>query len=934
MNNLQSPPTLRSFAEKPLAREDLVRLVRLALDCGEAHYARMAALAWLTSFPGDLPVTLLHAKAMLKEGLVRQSLPILDNLCQTDPELLEAAQLLADTRQKMGLNSAAEAEACVFALGGAPKNPAALPKWAGSLRSARQPQAPEPVLAESAAGGPQAKAAIPAPVALEPGEVPDDIHQALLENPTTPLAAVTHLIHLHTHHPIPAAVQSLAQAYHQRWPRCLQFTLILADTLMDTGANEKAVALLHQVAAQDISAEVAKRLWSGGNPYASLWSAQVEINHQSPSAPQRIPIPAAVAAALGWNQLVSGIQPSTGPIPAVEAPTEPLAQEPEPQAFQPPQPSLPEQTQSEQPQPEPYVSTSLKEVREALSKSAQNIHKPELARLDGRFPEYVLLASRQGLVNAYGTEGADRVDVALRQLIPAITGRKTWNCLLHYPDAPQLSSMPALRRLAPVTPGDPWAFKLALTDLDKYLAEQGEMIGAVLIVGGPEVIPFHRLPNPIDDDDAEVFSDNPYSTRDENYFIPEWPVGRLPGGSSSQPDLLVQGLEKIARYHTLQARPLPWPRRLIAEVRRLLLEAGFPLPKTVSSLGYSAAIWRRASLSVFRPIGDPRALQVSPAASDQPAAPDLDNTASTPPIKLNASLGYFNLHGAIDASEWYGQRDPAEPGNEPEFPVALSPADIPTGSPAFSLNGKKSLVPQIVFSEACYGGHITNRSVDEAIALRFLQAGSLAVAGSTCISYGSISTPLIAADLLGRTFWRFLGEGCVAGEAMRRAKISLAREMHRRQGYLDGEDQKTLISFVLYGDPLAQSEVTGHGPKSTLRATLPQPVQTVCDRSAAPGEGTPVPDEVIAQVKTIVSQYLPGMAGARLSYTHERAGCHHAGHNCPSGQFGAKTLPSQQPDRQVVVLAKQIQQAQHTHLQYARLTLDPQGKLVKLVVSR
>ena len=36
-----------------------------------------------------------------------------------------------------------------------------------------------------------------------------------------------------------------------------------------------------------------------------------------------------------------------------------------------------------------------------------------------------------------------------------------------------------------------------------------------------------------------------------------------------------------------------------------------------------------------------------------------------------------------------------------------------------------------------------------------------------------------------------------------KAKIELVQEMNKRQGFLDGEDQKTLISFSLYGDPLS-----------------------------------------------------------------------------------------------------------------------------------
>jgi hypothetical protein len=55
---------------------------------------------------------------------------------------------------------------------------------------------------------------------------------------------------------------------------------------------------------------------------------------------------------------------------------------------------------------------------------------------------------------------------------------------------------------------DPWKLKLALADLDQALSKKGAMIGALLIVGGPDVVPFHKLPNPTDDMDREVYSDN------------------------------------------------------------------------------------------------------------------------------------------------------------------------------------------------------------------------------------------------------------------------------------------------------------------------------------------------------------------------------------------------------------------------------------------
>jgi hypothetical protein len=269
-----------------------------------------------------------------------------------------------------------------------------------------------------------------------------------------------------------------------------------------------------------------------------------------------------------------------------------------------------------------------------------------------------------------------------------------------------------------------------------------------------------------------------------------------------------------------------------------------------------------------------------------------------------------------------------------DYPVAIRPADV--------LNSGRA--PQIVFSEACYGAHIINKSADEALALKFIQVGTQAMVGSTCISYGSISPPLIAGEFLGHTFWSNLREGLPAGEALRRAKIALAREMHTRQGYLDGEDQKTLISFVLYGDPLAVPVGMETSAKSVLRAArAPMNLKTVCDLSHEEDAAEPVPQEIISFVKGVVEQYLPGMQGANLTMSLEHLDCES---NHPERQTKAsapRNISRKDPPaarqhfqlaRKVITLSKDVPQPTHIHHHYARLTLDAQGKLVKLVVSR
>jgi hypothetical protein len=931
-----------------LSRSLVLTLLRTAIDVGETRFARNTALSWLTAYPGDLNVSLLHAQALLRDRNNRggtnfaRALPILEGLCQLDPEYLEAQELLAQCKIA-GHGSPGDTYESLAALGGR-LNPKAGPqKWGVLLKQARQ--------ALNAPGSPT----------LDIAE--QLVHQALVANQSGPLPAITHLkVQARRGIPLPS-MRNLAEHYHERWPNCLHFALILADSLMDGGESDRAVALLHQAAARDVSGQVPVRLWGKEHPYKTLWPERLQI-------PWDMALPAAVASALGWNQLPAETHEGiSSTLPAEILLPDPVAhslpplthledlQQPDFFTKESPQAAIkPEKPQSkpsrcnEEDDPEAFteaetreiVAEALLSVQNELDRVAKNMKQTQLSRLDGRFPVYVIFTSRRGLEAQYGPQSMVLLNEAMKELAEAVQARKTWNALLYYADdgfANRGNSGAASIKMNPARENDPWSLKLALTDLDEALRKQGEMIGAVLIVGGPEVIPFHQLPNPVDDADVDIPSDNPYGTRDENYFIPEWPVGRLPGGSGTDPGPLVHILREIARRQKELGKRKPWYTRWW----QALLDRFWLSPMRVRpSMGYTAAIWRRASLSVYRPIGEARSMLVSPPVQvpigtngSEPHTIALDENSKPralgTSIALNlhpAKLGYFNLHGLEDAVEWYGQSDPSEPCEGPDYPVAIRPQDV-----GEHLNNGRA--PQVIFSEACFGAHIQGRSVEDSVLLKFLASGSQAAVGSTCTAYGAIASPLTAADLLGYAFWNYLGESLPAGEALRRAKIQLAKEMHRRQGYLDGEDQKTLISFVLYGDPLAEVDGKGAKSKKIIRSLKsPAQVKTVCDRSEEAEIPEPVPPEVLNYVKHVVSQYLPGMADAQVRITHEHASCDGIGHQCPTAAMGRKARPNQPPGRQVVTLSKTIQQSAFIHRHYARLTLDSQGKLVKLVVSR
>ncbi len=912
MKNLQPLP-----AGQPWPRDYLLTLLTTALSAKAYRFAEQTALAWLTHYENDLEIQLLRAQALIGDGRAAQALSLLKRICQADPEYRQAQELRARTLSNANAKGISEALGCALALGcefpATQKLAHPVPAWAQPLRAARH--------------------------AMRRGDLAgaQEHLTSALGSPQPPaLVAVTHLksMWLQSDTP-PQAIRNLGEHYHKQWPECVTIQLLLADSMMNSGAAEKAVALLHRAAASDPAGQVAARLWGEDNPYATLWP-------ETPQAVVDVSVPAEVAAALGWNLLPLGEpRPHTpreaAPRAEARTPTESAAPPDPPRAAveetPSPTPKAPSPSDEDlQSKLEAARAEALRllnrsdadpetprQLRDELKQAASRLHLDAIAHADGHHPIYVVLSTRAGLERQFGAQTAQVIDGELEKLVLTVRQRRGWGALLMYPDDP--AAMASLG-LKPCSSTDPWALKLALTDLDNALRKKGAMIGALLIVGGPEVVPFHHLPNPTDDNDADVPSDNPYATAGENYFIPEWPVGRIPGGAGRDPALLLSCIRGIIKAHEMaNLRPgglRTWLAVLGSWFIRLL-----PGKKAAESLGYSAEIWQRAALAVYRVIGEPRQLVTSPPEGIHSSIPE-----------PAARLGYFNLHGVVDAADWYGQRDPSnypKPGVKPieegpDFPVALRPEDVVNSGRA----------PQVVFSEACYGAHIYGRSVEDSLALKFLSAGSRAVIGSTVTAYGSVAAPLIAADLLGKAFWRYLNDGYPVGEALRRAKITLAREMHKRQGYLDGEDQKTLISFVLYGDPLARPDEfpIGRQPKDVLRfAEKPPQVKTVCDRCETPGVSEPISEEIMAEVRQTVAKYLPGMENAHLALSREHIECED-GHECPTQQLGAKTRPKDLPRRKVVMLHQERHDAYRVHPTFARLTLDEHGKVVKLAVSR
>ncbi len=860
MNKKHLTPPLSGEA---WTRQQLLDILKIAAAVNEYGFIKKSALSWLSVYPGDLEISLYHASSLCRDRQAELARSEVEKICLSDPEFLEAQKMRASMirkNQSPDAGSIGELYALdpenEFFRGEETQN---LPPWAPRL--AQLHSALRENLSEKA---------------LE--MLPD----LLAANPSSPLVAVTHLkMMLGDPNTPKTALLQMAEHYHQKWPETIASGLIYAEALSQTGKSDQAVGMLHKAASLDIAGQVPARIWGKDHPYQSLWP-------DSPQAYVDARIPAAVAAALGWNQLPSGLIDRKD-LPEFDLDANLDADLDAIQALSP---------------------ESLRSVEDELEKVRDGLETKTVSRAEGRFPMYVVFSTRKGLERKYGPETTSFLIDEMKKSTYAVRLKPGWGAVMVLADDP--SSM-ANFGLKPTVPDDPWALKLALVDLDQALAENGLMIGALLIVGGPEVVPYHRLPNPVEDMDASVPSDNPYATSDENYFIPEWPVGRLPGGAGSDPGLLLDLLRHVTDHHlgkfdqelSLWERFLAWLRRLFSGKR-----------PNKTSFGYVAEAWKNASLDVFKPLQNQGDLVTSPPFGKHAEIPV--------PV---TRLGYFNLHGIEDSADWYGQKDLTNGSSGPDYPIALRPEDINAYEDA----------PLFVFSEACYGIHLDGRMINESIALKYLSRGSHAVIGSTVTAYGSVGPPLIAADLLAEKYWQLIDDGVASGIALQHAKIEMAKEMNKRQGYLDGEDQKTLISFLHFGDPLVSPRTAKRKQPKTLWIPRSYPVQvkTVCDRDSLTND---IPSETLKQVKQVVKRYLPGMEDAEMILGTENDVCQGDSHQCATAQFGEKVHAKHLHQRKVVTLSKQVTIPQNsgntTHHHYARVTFDQSGKLVKLAVSR
>lgn len=372
-----------------------------------------------------------------------------------------------------------------------------------------------------------------------------------------------------------------------------------------------------------------------------------------------------------------------------------------------------------------------------------------LAASAGESARILIITSRKNLAGKFGEGNFQRIENGIDSYVKALQGSGMPADRIYVDDTASLSPY----GLDPVDPSDASQVKGLIDALDEKISP-----AYFLILGGHEIIPFHRLSNPAGDDgDTVVDSDNPYASTDADFLIPERALGRLPDDSSRDPGFFLSVLETAAN----RAR-----------------EAGD------SAFGLSANVWVKASQKVYDSVKSNQDVTVSP--------PEKESTFLTGWIDKK-TYHYFNLHGGEDTSDWYGQQGE----NQPVIP-AYKPGNL-TGADVENV---------IICSEACYGANIIGKGVEDAISLTYLQKKAACFVGSTKIAYGPAVPPSMEADLLVSKFFDRIKEGLTFGDAFMKAKQDFARETIAASKGLDGTDKKTLIEFVLYADPSSKVVIT------------------------------------------------------------------------------------------------------------------------------
>ena len=359
-----------------------------------------------------------------------------------------------------------------------------------------------------------------------------------------------------------------------------------------------------------------------------------------------------------------------------------------------------------------------------------------------------------------------------------------------------------------------WDYMDILMDVHNGEQAAGDEISQYLfIIGGSDIIPMpcihHYIPNDSNDDsiDTDMLYAYPYGkemitllenqaafTYDQLFF-----VGRLPLGEDASLEDLCGYLERDIDYSN-----------------------GFPMNEAYGQCGPH---WKKVSSYVandllngnyFRDLS--RYLSPDHYYNRLLLSPMVVEGNLQQVFHTNASLYYFNLHGGegLESRGYAGVML-----NKEEYGA------LPAIEPEHMMTCEE---PNIVISEACYGGRFIGLDQHHSMMLASLFTNTLAFVGSSRVAWGAVddaSSPqsgvsVSYADIIAGYFISAILQGYTVAEALFIARSAVL------QGTVPGDPHAalTVVEFNLFGDPMTTMNVRTNlksGNKTTSKTTLVDP---------------------------------------------------------------------------------------------------------------
>lgn len=391
----------------------------------------------------------------------------------------------------------------------------------------------------------------------------------------------------------------------------------------------------------------------------------------------------------------------------------------------------------------------------------------------------LIITNSSALLNKYGTAGTKKIIAAVKQLVAADKKRNLRSMLVYLDNA---AVMKKVKGKAVLDVTDAEQNKKAIDSLFTFYKSD-----YIMLLGAQDVIPHCRFRIPIpDDDDTSIPADVPYAceapfSRNAGDFIaPARVLGRLPDiTGTTDPAYIIALIQNSIRWKSLTAADYQ------------------------NYFSLSVKWWEKSTrLSIKNIFGNNKKIKLAPPAK-----------GSYTKEALNAMMHFYNCHGGLRTSEFYGQ--PNEQSNS--FPVCME-------STLLAGNIKYGTVAT---AECCYGGLLYNpyrpNKINIPIANAYLQNDAIAFAGSTTAAYGPADGQG-AADYITQYFLIGILKGASTGRAFLEAQ---QRFVEKGDVKMDPTDLKTIIQFLLLGDPSLSP--IAETPKTTRGMT---PVKTIKNEAA------------------------------------------------------------------------------------------------------